>query len=264
MLTSNSEYNCLTQTRWGGNVYEHSLFNKHGKAKHNKVTCNGFFWITSPQRIVNRFNSSVHRWCHHVPTFFLLVWSRRVGDRVWPLVPQLTLWPKSHVISTHFTSHNMTNMRGLRSHNHCCEQKKKKKKRGVCYVQNNVQGLQLLCAHRLRICSVWAAMNMLKLWHLTRTPQLLRISTRNKTIIKIYYEEVPYSSIPIAYFVVFILPNSSIEEDLDLHGSYFLPLLAAPRLYKNVSMLRNNKDDSCKAYSYGNSQTRALFTRLTP
>lgn len=36
------------------------------------------------------------------------------ANRVWPPLPQLTLWPESHIISTHFTNHDMANMRRLK------------------------------------------------------------------------------------------------------------------------------------------------------
>lgn len=35
---------------------------------------------------------------------------------VWqPVLPQLTLWPESHIISTHFSDHDMANMRSLKT-----------------------------------------------------------------------------------------------------------------------------------------------------
>lgn len=47
------------------------------------------------------------------PSFFQFgadVWV----SRVWPPLPQLTLWPESHIISTHFPNHDMANMRRLK------------------------------------------------------------------------------------------------------------------------------------------------------
>lgn len=44
--------------------------------------------------------------------FFLLVWCRRVGDvGRGRHPPQLTLWPESHIISTHLRDHDMADVR---------------------------------------------------------------------------------------------------------------------------------------------------------
>lgn len=40
------------------------------------------------------------------------------------LLPQLALWPESHIISTHFTNHDMANMRRSKPHDDRCQLKR--------------------------------------------------------------------------------------------------------------------------------------------
>lgn len=70
----------------------------------------------------DRFNSSVHSWCHPCCLsfsffFFSRFWRRHVGEPGVATSATAAYSPgsESHIISTHFTNHDMANMRRLKT-----------------------------------------------------------------------------------------------------------------------------------------------------
>lgn len=59
----------------------------------------------------DRLNCSVYSWCQPCCFFFFFsFWADVWASRVWLLLPQLTLWLRSRIISTRFPNHDIANM----------------------------------------------------------------------------------------------------------------------------------------------------------
>lgn len=81
------------------------------------------------------------------PSFFFGIGADMWASRVWPPLPQLTLWPESHIISTHFTDHDMANMGRLKPQ--WALLPASQTRLSLCFVQTSFKVWQPLRAHPL-------------------------------------------------------------------------------------------------------------------